>query len=141
MTKGIFHDFIVVSRDFIIENTGKLPCIDTIVGDERIKIHDDVISYIGLTLKYVECYNYKNEKKQYGLYYEGISYIYGKSLEIFALVIQNWLQIIKIAPDQIVINDKGETFQKKMMESDLQKLFELIQKALVNKAAIMHLGI
>jgi len=141
MLTNIMHEFIMVDEPFVIKNTGRLVPLAELPAEDTIEVHDDVILFIWNTLKLMKCRNYKNEKENSGLYYDGRSYIHFEQLALFSKIILNWLSFVDLINDKFIINNQNDEYDKSIIKDDLEKLLRLAEKASREKKWILHIGV
>ena len=141
MLTNIMHEFIMVDEPFVIKNTGRLVPLAELPAEDTIEVHDDVILFIWNTLKLLKCRNYKNEKENFGLYYDGRSYIPFEQLELFSRIILNWLSFVELINGKFIINNQNDECDQFIIKDDLDTLSALIKKALQEKKWILHIGV
>ena len=107
---------------------------------KAIVVHDDIILNIIYYLKFVKFKSYTLKKEQYGIYYHGISYIYGVELELFKKVIHLCLELFSLGQEEIKLT-RDDCAKKENIITELTDLEKMISEALKKNLIIMHYGV
>lgn len=160
---GLLHEFIVTDRvDFTVEEYDDERCWGddglSLKNNSDIKgyftLHDDLITFIQGTLYWMPAINFNKKGGELdGLSKYGTTKIEGDSLELFANLVRQWIELFKCAPEEVCLI-KGYHFYVREWEhydehtykivdilASLKNALQLISFAIENNYIIIHEGI
>lgn len=131
---ALMHDFAIIDKS-LVNNAGDFIKHD---NPNKVAIHDDIISYIMDTLKWVIGFNPYQNSHVYGLCYHGVTCFDNQLITPFKQIIIHWRNLFTNAPNEFTLtgqwittigdNDNGE-YEKISVNRDelLAQLNALIQ--------------
>ncbi|NMO97690.1 hypothetical protein [Paenibacillus lemnae] len=142
------HEFVIENRSDV-ENSSYLTYTRDSNGDlyregliviEYTSIDDEFIEYINDSLNWISTWNPSTEQNGMGLNHIGVTLIDGSNLITFKGIIQSWADMLKYAPQKIILN-RSYCILKSDLLKKLGKLVHLIERAEIETKCILHLGI
>ena len=138
---ALVHDFGIVPNDYSESFLN--------AEAEKVSIPDDILYYIGDSLKWVRTiWNGKYESDSINYY--GFSYIEGNNLRLLLEVVTAWRKLFSLSPDIITIRtgyliDAKRYEYHSFQKEDILCLFDgwrkLCLQAINDNNKIMHIGI
>jgi hypothetical protein len=139
---NLTHYFFIVDDNFVRIHCGELLSPMDVGNKKTVTVHDDIILFIYETLKWIESYDYKDERVVSGLYYDGISYIHNDQLYLFSEIVDSWVGLFRNAPKSLLLNKNSAKYKASDVEAELVQLNKLISEAnKIKQQLILHLGI
>lgn len=151
------HEFFVVNGDFDFNNKYEWYRTNRYIWKGKAEVSDDDIQYLMDFLNWVPSYNPETKQNGKGLNYYGTTVFNEEGIRKLLSILNKWLGLIEEAPE--IFSLKGETVweeeddgegywkqtrnrkKRRAMQTKLENLIVLAEKASKNNHIIIHFGI
>lgn len=150
------HQFFLISKDMIVQDTVLDYSLVEQPGIDVCRLHDDIISYIGDSLRWIPTQNPSFPESTYGLNRCGITLIGTEGAPVMRGILRAWMDLFGNGPDNLYLTgdyswgnlegiETGEyliiNLDRDTLLDKLSRLHSLCDKALAEGLVVVHFGI